>query len=249
MALSDRQKRIVKLLQEERKASVSDLAERFKVSEASIRLDLTVLENLDHVRRHHGGARAIKPSAYESRIGVNQQLKKRIARKALEYVQAGDTIFLDSGTTVLTFAQSLIEIEGLTIITNSIPIASLIGREHEATVILAGGTFNYPEQCCEGSMTEKFLDNFYAAKAFIGADAVDLDRGLFSNGVSMFGYVQKIIAHSKQTILLADSTKFNRVGAIKIGDPDCIDLIITDGGLSAPTREKIGSLGIRVDVV
>jgi DeoR family transcriptional regulator of aga operon len=146
-------------------------------------------------------------------------------------------------------AQELIEFEDLTIVTNSIPIVTQIGREQSNKVILAGGAFNYSEQCCEGLMTEKFLDNFTASKAFIGADSVDAEKGLFSNGISMFGYVQKIIGNSKKTILITDSSKFSKVGAIKICDLASIDVIITDEGLSEELRKKLGSIGIQVAAV
>jgi DeoR family transcriptional regulator of aga operon len=130
-----------------------------------------------------------------------------------------------------------------------VPIATQISREQSNRIILAGGSYNYSEQCCEGYMTEKFLDNFSASKSFIGADSVDVHKGLFSNGVSMFGYVQKIIDNSRSTILLVDSTKFNKVGAIRIGEIQCIDIIITDDGLPAAHRDELAAMGIQLDVV
>ncbi len=249
MALSTRQKKILQLLQVEKKVLVAELAKSFNLTEASIRLDLKTLEDMDYIKRFHGGARLVQPSAYDERIGANQQIKKRIARRAVEYIKPRETLFLDSGTTVLMLAQALIEFDNLTIVTNSIPIATQIGREQNNAVILAGGSFNYPEQCCEGLMTEKFLDNFSASKAFIGADSVDVHKGLFSNGISMFGYVQKIMHHSKETILLVDSSKFSKVGAIKICDLESVDIIITDESLSESTRKELTELGIQLDIV
>lgn len=249
MALTVRQKKILEIMQNEKRVYVSDLAKNLKVTEASIRLDLAALENMDYLRRFHGGARLIHQSAYESRIGINQQVKRKIARKAIEYIEPRDTLFLDSGTTLLMLAQALIEFDDLTIITNSIPIATQIGREQSNMVILTGGSFNYSEQCCEGLMTERFLDNFSASKAFIGADSVDVHKGLFSNGITMLGYVQKIIEHSKKTILLADSSKFSKVGAIKVCDIESIDIIITDENISNSDREELIRAGIKVEIV
>jgi DeoR/GlpR family transcriptional regulator of sugar metabolism len=249
MALNSRQKKLLQIIQREKKATVADLAKSFHVTEASIRLDLGLLENMDYIKRFHGGARLVHASAYEARIGLNQQAKKRIARKALEFIEPRDTLFLDSGTTVLMLAQELIEIEDLTIVTNSIPIVTQIGRDQDNKVILAGGAFNFSEQCCEGFMTEKFLDDFSASTAFISADSVDVKKGLFSNGISLFGYVQKIIVNSKKIILLADSSKFNKVGAIKICDLSNIDVIITDVGLPEKLKEELASSGITVVAV
>jgi DeoR family transcriptional regulator of aga operon len=249
MALSTRQKKILQIIQDEKKILVAELAKSFNLTEASIRLDLKALEDRDLIKRFHGGARLVKPSAYDARIGANQQIKKRIAGRAIEFIEPRETLFLDSGTTLLMLAQALIEFDNLTIVTNSIPIAMQIGREQNNAVILAGGSFNYSEQCCEGLMTEKFLDNFSASKAFIGADSVDVHKGLFSNGISMFGYVQKIMQHSKETVLLVDSSKFSKVGAIKICDLTSVDIIITDENLSENTRKELKELGIQLYTV
>jgi DeoR family fructose operon transcriptional repressor len=249
LALTSRQKKILDLIKNQQAAHVSQLAERLEVSEASIRTDLSVLQNQDLVRRFHGGARLVRSSAYEERLAVNRRVKARIARRALDFVEPGETIFLDSGTTVLMLAQLLVEIERLTVITNSVPIASQIGREQANAVILAGGSFNFSEQCCEGPMTEKFLDSFLAAKAFIGSDAVDVHKGLFSNGITMFSYLQKIVQNSRETILLSDSSKFTKTGAIKICDLRDIDVVISDRGLPGECQEALRSVGIRLELV
>jgi DeoR family fructose operon transcriptional repressor len=249
MALTGRQTKILDLIKNQKASHVSELAERLKVSEASIRTDLVSLQNQDLVRRFHGGARLVRPSAYEERLSLNRRIKSRIARRALDFVEPGDTIFLDSGTTVLMLAQLLVEVERLTVITNSIPIASQIGREQANAVVLAGGSFNFSEQCCEGPMTEKFLDSFLAAKAFIGSDAADVRMGLFSNGITMFSYLQKIVQNSRQTILLADSSKFSKTGAIKICDLRDINVIISDYGLAEESQRALRSMGIRLELV
>jgi len=242
MALNERQKKILKSMQEERTVYVPDLASQFGVTEASIRLDLKDLENQGHVKRFHGGAKLVKPSAYEGRIRVNQQAKKAIAKRALEYISPGDTLFLDSGTTVLMLAQMLTGINQLTIVTNSIPIAQQVGREYEKEVILVGGFFNYPEQCCEGPMSEKFLNDFRASTAFIGADSAYPFGGLFSNGVRMVGYVQKIIDNSERTILLMDFLKFRTVGRVKFSDIESLDVIVTDSGIPEKARDDLINL-------
>ena len=249
MALSSRQKKILSIIQEQKKVLVQDLAKNFDMTEASIRLDLKALEDMDYIKRFHGGARIVQQSSYSLRITTDQQIKRKIADRAVTYIGPRETLFLDSGTTVLMMAQALIKFDDLTIITNSIPIATQVGREQNNSVVLAGGSFNYDEQCCEGLMTEKFLDDFSASKAFIGADSVDVTKGLFSNGISMFGYVQKIIHHSKETILLVDSSKFNKVGAIRICELQDIDIIITDSGLPSPTQNELTGMGIQVDTV
>jgi DeoR/GlpR family transcriptional regulator of sugar metabolism len=249
LALSGRQKKVLGLIKNEKTVYVADLAERLGVTEASIRMDLVALENQDLIRRFHGGARPVRVSAYEDRLSANRRIKRRIAQRALDFVEPGDTIFLDSGTTVLMLAQLLVELERLTIVTNSVPIAARIGREQSNAVILAGGSFNFSEQCCEGPMTEKFLDPFFAAKAFIGSDAVDVHNGLFSNGVTMFSYLQKIVHNSRETILLADSSKFGKTGAIKICSLQDIDVIISDKGIPDEARQALTAMGVRMELV
>ncbi|OQX50973.1 MAG: hypothetical protein B5M53_11535 [Candidatus Cloacimonas sp. 4484_209] len=249
MPLSQRHQQIISLLKENKIAYVKDLAEYFNITEASIRSDLNELENAGFIRRFHGGAKILESEVFSSRLSKNKALKKQIALRALNFVESGQTIFLDSGTTVLTLARELAIYDNLTVVTNSFPVANLIASDKSNRVIFIGGIYNYQEQCCEGSITEESLNSIYTAVSFIGADAINIDNGLLSSNLDRIGYMRRVLELSKLNILLVDSSKFGKVGAVKIVDIDAIDIIITDSKIPKEYVDRLNSSNIRVEIV
>ena len=123
---TDRQIQLLELIARQQRVSVADIVTQFAVSEATARRDLEALANQGKVRRVHGGALALQDAAPElpllERGNQEQTEKHRIGQAAARLVHPGETIFLGSGTTVLEVARALRETQGLTIITNSLPV-------------------------------------------------------------------------------------------------------------------------------
>jgi DeoR family transcriptional regulator, fructose operon transcriptional repressor len=245
--MTKRQAKILEILREQKRTSVARLSEIFEMTEASIRTDLTDLENAGLIHRFHGGARIVAPSAFETRLNANLANKKKIVEKAITHIQAGETLYLDSGTTVLLLARELSRVGDVTVVTNSPPVVSHLGPETEKKVILIGGEWSYEDQCCFGQMTEKNLADIYVSKVFMGADSIDIETGTVFAHLRNLSYIGKIIRNAKQTILLADSSKFNRIRGMKIVDLSDIHVIITDAGLPADQQERIRNLGISLE--
>jgi DeoR/GlpR family transcriptional regulator of sugar metabolism len=248
MRLTKRQGQILEILRQRKSAHVSELSELFKLTTASIRLDFAELEDAGYIHRFHGGARLIEPPAYEGRLNVNLAVKKKIARKALELIQPGETVFLDSGTTVLMLARELTQLDRLTIVTNSFPVVSYLGREPDKNIIFIGGEYSYSAQCCVGMMMEKNLENVFVSKTFMGTDSIDIDNGILSSNISRLAYINKVITNSRETILLVDSSKFRHVGVLKIADVTDIDLIITDSEVPEKSISTLRDKGIKVTI-
>lgn len=247
--LNSRQKQILQILREDKKVEVSNLATIFKVTEASIRLDLTKMENTGLLRRFYGGARSIESTDYHERIEKNLDVKKQLAERALKYIENGETLFFDSGTTILQLSKIVTSLERLTIVTNSLSIAAQVGPETDKNIILVGGALNFQEQCCSGSMTDTALESIYTAKAFIGADSVDISNGILSTGLDRVGYIRKVMEHTKTLFLIVDSGKFSKTGVVKIANISDIDVIITDSNLPLEIQKELESKGINVDIV
>jgi DeoR/GlpR family transcriptional regulator of sugar metabolism len=220
----------------------------FKLTEASIRSDLTDLENEGLIHRFHGGARIVAPPSFETRRSVNLANKKKIVQKALTHIQEGETLYLDSGTTVLLLAQELSRVGDLTVVINSPSILNYLGSETEKKVIMVGGEWSHEDQCCYGLMTERDLADIYVSKVFMGADSIDVETGSVFAHLRNLSYISRIIKNAKQTVLLADSSKFNRIRGMKIIDLSDINVIITDEGLPLEQQEKIRSLGITLEL-
>ncbi|MDH5356966.1 MAG: DeoR/GlpR family DNA-binding transcription regulator, partial [Gammaproteobacteria bacterium] len=126
MKTRNRQMKIVETIREEERATVDELAARFDISRETIRRDLTKLANSGKIQKVHGGAilpRVFGEGSFGQRMSENSEAKMRIASKAVELFGAGETLFIDTGSTTLYFAEKLIEVSGLTIITNSTEIA------------------------------------------------------------------------------------------------------------------------------
>jgi len=247
--LNNRQKQILQMLREDKKVEVAKLAAIFKVTEASIRLDLTKMENTGLLRRFYGGARSIEATNYHERVEKNIDVKKKLAERALKYIDNDETLFFDSGTTIFQLAKIVTALEGLTIVTNSLSIAAQVGPETDKNVVLVGGALNFQEQCCSGSMTNTALESIYTAKAFIGADSVDISNGILSAGLDRVEYIRNVMDHTKTLFLVVDSGKFSKTGVVKIADISDVDVIITDSKLPLEIQKKLDSRGINLDIV
>jgi DeoR/GlpR family transcriptional regulator of sugar metabolism len=246
--MTSRQQRIVEMLHQQESATVAELSRLFGLTEASIRLDLGHLESSGVVRRFRGGVRIGQSSSIDSRLGHRQLEKAAIARTALAHVQAGETLYLDSGSTALLLAKELTRVEGLNVVTNSIPVFTYLGREMDKKVTVVGGEYSFEDQCCFGRMTERELAEVYVSKVFMGADSVDAEKGIVFSQIPDRGYIAAIIRNARQTILLADSGKFSRIHGMRIVDLSDISLIISDNGLPQETRERILQRGIGLEI-
>ena len=122
----ERQKKILDTLSRDGSVFVSKLSSELGVTEETIRRDLEKLEKQESLRRTHGGAVPIDETTYElsleKRKSTNVDAKKRLAKKASEYVVSGDTIFLDASTTTFFMAKEIKHKKNVTVITNSIRV-------------------------------------------------------------------------------------------------------------------------------
>ena len=246
--MTARQQTIVELLRASGQVSTRELAERFRLTEACIRLDLGDLEKAGLVRRFRGGARTPSPSPFDLRLHERRAEKEAIVRRALARVQPGETLYLDSGSTVYLLARELSAVEGLTIVTNSVPVLMYLGHEADKKVILVSGEYSTDDQCTFGQMTESSLEDIYVSKVFMGADSIDVEGGMVFSHVRSLGYIDRIVRRCREAILLADSTKFGRIRGMKIIDLSEVAMLVTDDGLAPDLREKLARRGIALEV-
>ncbi|EGW40571.1 DeoR/GlpR family DNA-binding transcription regulator, partial [Desulfosporosinus sp. OT] len=205
---SERQDEIHFLLQEHRNLTVIELAQRFKVSEMTIRRDLKNLAALGLIQREHG--RAIYPpvpmdTLLMMKMGEAEREKARIGQLAATLISEGDSIILDAGTTTLAVAQALNT--KCNVITNSLPIASVLGNREGITLLMTGGEVRSGTFALVGPMTRAAFHGFNADKLFLGATGVNIERGLSTANMLESEVKQAMLNVANVVILVAHSAK------------------------------------------
>ncbi len=252
MFKDDRQDAILELLAGKAATTVPELSERFGVSEVTIRRDLHDLSASGKIRRVHRGAIRVAPAPPEppitQRMTVARPEKERIVREAVKRVSEGDSIFVGSGSTTTLMAQHLRDFKRLTVVTNSISVASELAlAEGNISVVVTGGELRGAELSLLGYITESSLTEIRITKAFMGAQALSIEGGFTTDFMSEVATTRHVIRMAPRLIVLADRSKIERVAAAFIVPLDRVSTIIT----SAPVAEDFvtGAQALGVEVV
>lgn len=249
---NERWRLILDVLNREGKVYVASLAKRLGTSVVTVRKDLDHLAAKGLLVRTHGGAVRRSPVMLDLTLnekGVQYaEEKKRIARQAADLVQNGDTIFIDAGSTTSLLVPYLGAHEGLTLITNSLYIATKVAEMPNVQLILVGGQFHAKSLAFIGTLAEQSLSLLTVEKCFLGIDALDLEKGITTPLLEERGIHRMMLEVSQQVIVLADSSKFGKRSLGVIADLKKIDRVITDAGISPAYRRGFKRLGIDVSI-
>ena len=248
-----RRRQILDLVRSDGSVHVNALAHTFGVSTVTIRNDLAQLEASGELQRDRGGAINTAASRHvkhllglPERATLNLAAKQRIGKIAAGLVQAGDTIIMDAGTTVVEMAPHLSAIQPLTVVTNALNVALSVGAGSAAQTILLGGTLSREASSTVGPLAEQTLADLSVGKVFLGTQALDLEDGLTDTTLEIAQIKRAMIKAAKQVILLADSAKWDHTGFIKVAPLAEIDVLITDDKFPEQARTAVEQLGIRV---
>lgn len=179
-----RRSSIIRYVNSAGSATIKQLSNMLKVSEATIRRDLDELSNENMILRIHGGAQSLQErctsfeSAYRDKATYMVDEKTRIGFHAASYISDGDTILLDSGTTTLQLGMNLSEKKNITVITNDLHIASTIELDPSSTLIVTGGIRRSGFGVLTGAVVQEFFQGIRVDKSFLSADAVDIEFGI-----------------------------------------------------------------------
>ena len=232
MLANQRREKILELIREDGSAKVINLARIFKVSEVTVRQDLEKLEQDGYIKREHGGAFLTNvEDSVKSFIPLNREnldKKQILGKKAAELIETGDTIILDSGSTITEIAKNLIGRKGITIITNALNIALILGTEPGIEVIVTGGEFKPPTLSLTGQKAADFFEDIHVDKLFLATAGISLRSGLTYPSISDIVVKKAMIDAADVTYLVADSTKFGKNAFASLGALSLINYIITD---------------------
>jgi DeoR/GlpR family transcriptional regulator of sugar metabolism len=237
MLANQRRDKILELIREDGHAKVLDLSRIFKVTEVTIRQDLERLEKEGFVVREHGGAYlknidlSVRNFALQNQENLTE--KMAIARKAVEFIYDGDTIILDSGSTTTEIAKLLTSYGALTVITNALNIALILGANPGINVVVTGGEFKAPTLSLTGQKAADFFQNLHVDKLFLASAGISQKSGLTYPGISDICVKLAMIEAANETFLVADSTKIGRSAFASLGALSLIDYLITDSKVEA----------------
>ena len=243
---------ILAWLQEEGSARVRILAEAFDVSEVTVRQDLEKLEAEGYVTRRHGGA-FLKSVTQQVRAMAlqhvdNMDAKRAIGRLAAELVGDGETIILDSGSTTTEVAAQLLGRRDMTVITNALNIALMLGAEPGFDVHMSGGHFKAPTLSLSGERSADYFRGLFAQTLFLATAAVDLRAGLTYPALSDIPVKRAMIEAAERVVLVADSSKIGQRSFTTLGGIEQVDVLVTDRGIAAADRIAIEQAGVEVMV-
>ncbi len=252
----ERRMEIVKIINMHKSATVAEIVEWIGASPATVRRDLTWLDEQGLIMRTHGGATAIDYSSqallrgsvpsYEQRLNEYMEEKRTIGQCAAGHIHDGETIILDASTTNHYVLPFLAKKRDLTIITNSLYISNELMTIGEAnpnlTVICSGGTLYRRSHSFIGMVAEQALSQFYVDKAFIGLRGISLHHGLTSPFPEEIPIKRQMIKCAKEVFILADHTKFNVTSASLIAPLNIVHTLITDVGVTPEVVRQMSSI-------
>ncbi len=245
-----RRRRILDWIQEEGSARVRELAVAFQVSEATIRQDLERLETEGQITREHGGAFLNTVPTLVGSMTLHHQEhmneKRRIGALAAELVKDGETIILDAGTTTTEIALRLVNRRNLTVITNALNIAMILGAVPGNAVHMPGGQFKAPTLSLSGDKSVEYFRNIFAGKLFLATAGVALDAGLTYPSFADLQLKEAMIRAASRVYLVADSTKINKSSFTRLGSLELIHAFVTDSGITEADATAFRSRGIEV---
>jgi len=237
-------------------ARVSDLTQRLGVSDMTIRRDLEALAQAGLIEKVHGGA--VLPGVpsshepgFEAKSVLAKPQKEAIARAAADLVKPGTAIALSAGTTTFALAGQLLDVAGLTIVTNSVRVASIFGARPggpqggTVQVVLTGGV-RTPSDALVGPIADSAIRSLHVDQLFLGCHGIDPAAGLTSPNLAEAETNRAFVHAARRVTVVADHTKWGIVGLSSFAALDEVDTLVTDGQLHPEARalltEQVGEL-------
>ena len=250
LSTEERREEIIGIIQENGKVKVSELSERYGISEVSIRKDLELLEAEGHLSRVHGGAVGLNKlyvnMDLNERYRTNAIAKKKLADLASRFIEDNDTIMMNAGTTLTYVLRAIRNKKNITIVTNSVQNATEAALYSDFNVILLGGELDSKYQFTYGEDAISQLENYHANKCILSVDGISASAGLtlyYSNEAAL---VKKMIESSGSVIITADSSKVGKNVFARITDASKTDILITTHTENKKELDMLLKLGVKI---
>lgn len=233
-----RRQRLLELVRLHKSITTLDLASELESSSVTVRRDMAILEDLNLLKRSHGGAVSIESNAnlpdqvqadyepaFQEKLAHSRIAKEKIAQKAALLIKDGSTVLLDSGTTCLALAKRLAG-RKITVIAVDLKVAEAAAH-NQTEVLIVGGRVRPGLFSVVGPWTDTALQNLTVDIFFLGADAID-EQGVTNSALDEARVKSLAIQCAKQCIVIADSSKLNQRKMAPVCNLEKINVLITD---------------------
>lgn len=249
MIVEKRRETILETIEEQGFVSLADLVDRVGSSESTVRRDLEYLDRIGQVRRTRGGAAYVGESlsGFDERSFRASREKQLVAAATAELIGAGETILLDGGTTTLEVARHLVG-KPLQVVTNSLPIATLLANSPSTELVLIGG-YLYPKTgVALGPLAVDALCGVHVRRLVMSVGGIT-ERGLFNSNALLVETERKMIDVAEEVVVVADSSKLGHSALTQLCGLDVVDRLVIDSGISDEWRRILTDAGIELTIV
>ncbi|MER5848054.1 DeoR/GlpR family DNA-binding transcription regulator [Streptomyces sp. NPDC002012] len=233
---------------------VNELTRKLSVSDMTVRRDLDALARQGVIEKVHGGAVPVVEASthepgFEAKSALELTAKEEIARAAAAMAVPGSAIALSGGTTTYALAQQLLDVPDLTVVTNSVRVADVFhsaqrsgaaggARTGAATVVLTGGV-RTPSDSLVGPVADQAIASLHFDVLFLGVHGISVEAGLSTPNLAEAETNRRFVQSARRVVVVADHTKWGKVGLSSFATLEQVDTFVTDAGLSAAAREEI----------
>jgi DeoR/GlpR family transcriptional regulator of sugar metabolism len=246
MLPAQRRQLILETILNGRGAGVVELAERFSVSEMTVRRDLGRLAREGKLTRVHGGAVRDRDEPPFAEIATERRAEKeRIGRAAAALVRDRQTIMVDIGTTNLELARQL-RGRRLTVITSNLAVVDELLPDASIELVVLGGVVRRNYRSLVGMLAEDALAHLAADVAFLGASGIRSDLAVMDTTMVEVPIKRAMIAAAQRTVLLVDEAKFGMLGSVRICGAAELGAVVTDAPAGHPGVRALEDAGVEV---
>lgn len=248
ISADDRRSRLLELIRQRSFAALPDLAQELQVSESTVRRDLDFLEEAGTAKRTHGGVFYTGPSPklahFDQRQKTHWEKKKLIAEAADKLIEEGDTILLDGGSTTYELARVLVG-RTLQVVTNSLPVASVLTSSAAADLVLIGGYVHTRTGVSLGPYANQMLSDLNVRKAVVSVAGIT-SQGYHNSNLLLVETERAMMRAADEVIVVADSSKFDRSSLALLCPLGEVDVVVVDNEISDAWRRRLSDAGVKV---
>lgn len=246
MLVEERRNRLLEVVRQRRFASLPELVLELQVSESTVRRDLEHLEDQGSAKRIHGGVlyagTSPKIPHFDQQQTAKWEEKRVIAEAVVGLIEDGESVLLDGGSTTYEVARLLVG-RPLHVVTNSLPVANLLGSDSESDLVFLGGNICSRSGVAMGPLTNRMIESLRIRKTILSVAGVS-DDGFYNNNLLLVETERVMLQAADEVIVVADSSKLGCQSLAHVCGLGDIRRLVVDSGISEDWRSKILAAGV-----